>query len=230
MKTHRRCLLICWICSCNHGFTFLAKARTFGGAEAHGKTKDPSGSPSTKPGLASAGNDFFLLASGISFLSNPTMTLRFECSGVSSVCVCVRVTSELVLMIENIELSIPEQMRSSFCCLKCRWMWCRTTGSRILRDSEGTQNRHTSLLQFRFIWEGPRTRYIMAVRVSVDRNPTTSLLFTGTAAMLLRGSRPPAPLVWFMSWNKSIWKLCSSSSFCSYRLKVTVKLVPWNRF
>lgn len=162
------------------------------------------------------------------------MTLRFECSGVSSVCVCVHVcvcvTSELVLMIENIELSIPEQMRSSFCCLKCRWMWWRTTGSRILRDSEGTQNRHTSLLQFRFIWEGPQTCYIMAVRVSVELNPTASLLFQWTAAMLLRGSRPPARLVWFMSWNKSIWKLCSSSSFCSYRLKVTVKLVPWNRF
>lgn len=161
---------------------------------------------------------------------NDTQIWMQRCFECVCACVCVCVTSELVLMIENIELSIPEQMRSSFCCLKCRWMWCRTTGSRILRDSEGTQNRHTSLLQFRFIWEGPHTRYIMAVRVSVDRNPTTSLLFTGTAAMLLRGSRPPAPLVWFMSWNKSIWKLCSSSSFCSYRLKVTVKLVPWNRF
>lgn len=50
--------------------------------------------------------------------------------GRSSLC-----TSELLLIIEKMLLRIPEQMRSSFCCLRCRWIWCRTTGSRILLDS-----------------------------------------------------------------------------------------------
>lgn len=157
----------------------------FGGAEAHGKTKDHLvhllQNCKTRTGISRE----WLLSSSFwdKFPFKPHNDTRIwmqRCFEHVCVCVCMCVTSELVLMIENIELSIPEQMRSSFCCLKCRWMWWRTTGSRILRDSEGTQNRHTSLLQFRFIWDGPHTRYIMAVMVSVDRNPTTSLLFTGT--------------------------------------------------
>lgn len=47
-------------------------------------------------------------------------------------CLC---TSELLLIMEKMLLRIPEQMRSSFCCLRCRWIWCRTTGSKILLDS-----------------------------------------------------------------------------------------------
>ena len=49
-------------------------------------------------------------------------------------------TRELVLMMEKIELRIPEQIRSSFCWRRWRWIWCNTTGSRILRDSA---HRHT---------------------------------------------------------------------------------------
>lgn len=37
---------------------------------------------------------------------------------------------------EKMLLRIPEQMSSSLCWRRCRWMWCKTTGSKILRDSE----------------------------------------------------------------------------------------------
>lgn len=47
-----------------------------------------------------------------------------------------RFTKELVLIMEKILLRIPEQISSSFCCLRWRWMWWRTTGSRMRRDSE----------------------------------------------------------------------------------------------
>lgn len=46
-------------------------------------------------------------------------------------------TMALVLIMEKMLLRIPEQMSSSLCWRRCRWMWCKTTGSRILRDSEG---------------------------------------------------------------------------------------------
>ena len=45
-------------------------------------------------------------------------------------------TIELVLIIEKMLVRIPEQMSSSLCWRRCRWIWCRTTGSKILRDSE----------------------------------------------------------------------------------------------
>lgn len=45
-------------------------------------------------------------------------------------------TIELVLIMEKMLLRIPEQMSSSLCWRRCRWMWCKTTGSKILRDSE----------------------------------------------------------------------------------------------
>lgn len=44
-------------------------------------------------------------------------------------------TNELLLIMEKMLLRIPEQIRSSFCCRRCRWMWWRTTGRRILLDS-----------------------------------------------------------------------------------------------
>jgi len=46
------------------------------------------------------------------------------------------ITKELVLIMEKILLRIPEQISSSFCCRRWRWMWWRTTGSKMRRDSE----------------------------------------------------------------------------------------------
>lgn len=37
---------------------------------------------------------------------------------------------------EKMLLKIPEQMSSSFCWRRWRWMWCKTTGRRILLDSK----------------------------------------------------------------------------------------------
>lgn len=51
-------------------------------------------------------------------------------------------TMELVLIMEKMLLRIPEQMSSSLCWRRCRWMWCKTTGSRMLRDSGGTQEEN----------------------------------------------------------------------------------------
>lgn len=48
-------------------------------------------------------------------------------------------TRELVLTMEKMLPRIPEQMSSSFCCRRWRWMWWRTTGSRMRRDS-GREN------------------------------------------------------------------------------------------
>lgn len=50
-------------------------------------------------------------------------------------------TMALVLIMEKMLLRIPEQMSSSLCWRRCRWMWCKTTGSRILRDSEGRDTK-----------------------------------------------------------------------------------------
>lgn len=48
-------------------------------------------------------------------------------------------TRELVLTMEKMLPRIPEQISSSFCCLRWRWIWWRTTGSRMRRDS-GREN------------------------------------------------------------------------------------------
>lgn len=50
-------------------------------------------------------------------------------------------TRELVLTMEKMLPRIPEQMSSSFCCLRWRWIWWRTTGSRMRRDSEGENTK-----------------------------------------------------------------------------------------
>lgn len=42
---------------------------------------------------------------------------------------------------------IPEQISSSFCCLRWRWMWWRTTGSRMRRDSGEKTQRWSSPLE-----------------------------------------------------------------------------------
>ena len=49
----------------------------------------------------------------------------------------VRFTTELVLMVEKMLVRMPEQRSSSLCWRRCRWMWWRMTGSRMLRDSAG---------------------------------------------------------------------------------------------
>ena len=47
----------------------------------------------------------------------------------------------LVLMIEKMLARIPEQISSSLCWRRWRWMWWRTTGSRMLRDSGWRRRR-----------------------------------------------------------------------------------------
>lgn len=74
-------------------------------------------------------------------------------------------TIELVLIIEKMLLRIPEQMSSSLCWRRCRWMWCRTTGSRILRDSEETDREgNKAKMTKRMLW--------VKTRLLVDKKKT----------------------------------------------------------
>lgn len=139
---------------------------------------------------------------------------------------------ELVLIMEKMLPRIPEQISSSLCWRRCRWMWCRTTGSKILRDSEGTvkgnikrrqsemkspvlglthgylrQRKHSA-----FVSPGKKNRRLSTVR-AMDCSLTTSIDCPMSTVL---GMLPKVPLTYSAtSWTVNI---CSSSSNISGKL------------
>lgn len=141
-------------------------------------------------------------------------------------------TIELVLIIEKMLPRIPEQMSSSLCWRRCRWMWCKTTGNNILRDSgkRGKKRRRFAwaetvrpccsvifrekhfLKTFTIVSPGKKKRRLSTVR-AIDCSLTTSIDWPMSTVL---GMLPRVPLTYSAtSWTVNI---CSSSSKISGKL------------